>query len=122
MLNLGEVTLLFAPAFVPSSVVWMAVRSVCSGPVAQWTTRLTTNQKIAGSNPARVDFYLFFLADLRTTANPIIRTMIPTSVPFIPTNLYSTLICTVGVTFIVKQRLHTYFTHCLPCPGSCGVS
>jgi hypothetical protein len=24
------------------------------GPVAQWTTRLTTNQKIAGSSPARI--------------------------------------------------------------------
>jgi hypothetical protein len=26
------------------------------GPVAQWITRLTTNQKIAGSSPARIDF------------------------------------------------------------------
>jgi hypothetical protein len=24
--------------------------------VAQWITRLTTNQKIAGSSPARIDF------------------------------------------------------------------
>ena len=29
------------------------------GPVAQWTTRLTTNQKIAGSSPARINrFYV----------------------------------------------------------------
>ncbi len=28
------------------------------GPVAQWTTRLTTNQKIAGSSPARIDSIL----------------------------------------------------------------
>ncbi len=26
------------------------------GPVAQWTTRLTTNQKIAGSSPARIAY------------------------------------------------------------------
>jgi hypothetical protein len=25
------------------------------GPVAQWTRRLTMNQKIAGSSPARID-------------------------------------------------------------------
>ncbi len=29
------------------------------GPVAQWTTRLTTNQKIAGSSPARIDIILW---------------------------------------------------------------
>ena len=28
--------------------------------MAQWITRLTTDQKIAGSNPARVVFSLFF--------------------------------------------------------------
>jgi hypothetical protein len=28
------------------------------GPVAQWTTRLTTNQKIAGSSPARIGNFL----------------------------------------------------------------
>jgi hypothetical protein len=27
--------------------------------VAQWTTRLTTNQKIAGSIPARIEYYFF---------------------------------------------------------------
>ena len=34
----------------------------CSGLVAQWITRLTTDQKIAGSNPAKVVFHLFFLS------------------------------------------------------------
>ncbi len=33
---------------------------IITGPVAQWTTRLTTNQKIAGSSPARIG-YLFWL-------------------------------------------------------------
>ena len=27
------------------------------GPVAQWITRLTTDQKIPGSNPGKVDFF-----------------------------------------------------------------
>ncbi len=27
--------------------------------MAQWTTRLTTNQKIAGSSPARIESYFF---------------------------------------------------------------
>ena len=30
------------------------------GPVAQWITRLTTDQKIAGSNPARIGPFLWF--------------------------------------------------------------
>lgn len=30
-----------------------------SGPMAQWITRLTTDQKIAGSNPARIGNNLF---------------------------------------------------------------
>jgi hypothetical protein len=34
--------------------------TLITGPVAQWTTRLTTNQKIAGSSPARIG-YLFQL-------------------------------------------------------------
>jgi hypothetical protein len=29
------------------------------GPVAQWITRLTTNQKIAGSSPARIDIFQY---------------------------------------------------------------
>ena len=29
-----------------------------NGLVAQWITRLTTDQKIAGSNPARIDLFL----------------------------------------------------------------
>jgi hypothetical protein len=29
------------------------------GPVAHWTTRLTTNQKIAGSSPARIGYLIF---------------------------------------------------------------
>jgi hypothetical protein len=29
-----------------------------SGPVAQWSTRLTTKQKNAGSSPARIEFLL----------------------------------------------------------------
>ena len=32
-----------------------------SGPVAQWITRLTTDQKIPGSNPGKVAFFFFFL-------------------------------------------------------------
>ena len=34
------------------------------GSVAQWITRLTTDQKIAGSNPARVVFLFFFQLSL----------------------------------------------------------
>jgi hypothetical protein len=30
------------------------------GSVAQWITRLTTNQEIAGSIPARLEFLIFF--------------------------------------------------------------
>ncbi len=33
---------------------------ILTGPVAQWTTRLTTNQKIAGSSPARIGNRTFF--------------------------------------------------------------
>jgi hypothetical protein len=32
--------------------------SYVRGPVAQWTRRLTMNQKIAGSSPGRVDWVL----------------------------------------------------------------
>ena len=32
-----------------------------SGPVAQWITRLTTDQKIPGSNPGKVAFFFLFL-------------------------------------------------------------
>ena len=28
--------------------------------MAQWITRLTTDQKIPGSNPGRLDFFFFF--------------------------------------------------------------
>ena len=31
------------------------------GLVAQWITRLTTDQKIPGSNPGKFDFFLFGL-------------------------------------------------------------
>ena len=31
-----------------------------AGPVAQWITRLTTDQKIPGSNPGKVAFFFFF--------------------------------------------------------------
>ena len=33
------------------------------GPVAQWITRLTTDQKIAGSNPAGIDPILLSIHD-----------------------------------------------------------
>ena len=36
-------------------------RNVTLGPVAQWITRLTTNQEIAGSTPARVKKFCFDL-------------------------------------------------------------
>ena len=32
-------------------------KQLLSGPVAQWITRLTTDQKIPGSNPGKVDFF-----------------------------------------------------------------
>ena len=32
-----------------------------SGSVAQWITRLTTNQEIAGSTPARVEEMIIFI-------------------------------------------------------------
>jgi hypothetical protein len=32
------------------------LKNMISGSVAQWITRLTTNQEIAGSIPARLDF------------------------------------------------------------------
>ncbi len=36
-------------------MVWKNIHTLgTTGPVAQWTTRLTTNQKIAGSSPARI--------------------------------------------------------------------
>jgi hypothetical protein len=41
---------LFAAIFVSFPGTYSCTR----GPVAQWTTRLTTNQKIAGSSPARI--------------------------------------------------------------------
>ena len=31
--------------------------TLAAGPVAQWITRLTTDQKIPGSNPGKVDFF-----------------------------------------------------------------
>jgi hypothetical protein len=31
------------------------------GPVAQWITRLTTDQKIAGSNPARIGKIILYV-------------------------------------------------------------
>ena len=33
-------------------------QAIVAGPVAQWITRLTTNQAIAGSTPARVEYIL----------------------------------------------------------------
>ena len=35
--------------------------SLTSGLVAQWITRLTTDQKIAGSNPAEIEILFFFI-------------------------------------------------------------
>ena len=37
--------------------------------MAQWITRLTTDQKIAGSNPVRVVFFLFFATHGLNTFN-----------------------------------------------------
>ena len=40
---------------------------VCKqGLVAQWITRLTTDQKIPGSNPGKLDAFFFFLFSTRT--------------------------------------------------------
>ena len=36
------------------------VGRLASGPVAQWITRLTTDQKIPGSNPGRFDCFILF--------------------------------------------------------------
>ena len=43
-------------------------RNVTLGPVAQWITRLTTNQEIAGSTPARVVacFFIYFTSTNKT--------------------------------------------------------
>ena len=35
------------------------VQYISKGPVAQWITRLTTDQKIAGSNPARIVMFSY---------------------------------------------------------------
>ena len=32
---------------------WFKLQAIEAGPVAQWITRLTTDQKIPGSNPGR---------------------------------------------------------------------
>ena len=32
---------------------------ICEGSVAQWITRLTTNQEIAGSSPARLEVFFY---------------------------------------------------------------
>ncbi len=37
----------------------LAYLSFVSGVVAQWTTRLTTDQKIPGSTPGSLEFFLF---------------------------------------------------------------
>ena len=36
-------------------------KQLVSGSVAQWITRLTTNQEIAGSSPARLDIFFIFI-------------------------------------------------------------
>ncbi len=41
--------------FWQASMTSWPTTSYVRGPVAQWITRLTMNQKIAGSNPARID-------------------------------------------------------------------
>ena len=41
-------------------------RNVTLGPVAQWITRLTTNQEIAGSTPARVVACFLYISHLQT--------------------------------------------------------
>jgi hypothetical protein len=33
--------------------------NIYAGPVAQWITRLTTNQEIEGSSPSRFEIFLF---------------------------------------------------------------
>ena len=40
---------------------WTATTLLHRGPVAQWITRLPTEQKIAGSIPARIGEYFFLL-------------------------------------------------------------
>ena len=42
-----------------SNQVPSAETLITGGPMAQWITRLTTDQKIAGSNPARIGNKLF---------------------------------------------------------------
>ena len=43
----------------------IGIRFIIGGSVAQWITRLTTNQEIAGSTPARVEYILFFWSFFR---------------------------------------------------------
>ncbi len=40
-------------------VQYMAIDYDIRGPLAQWITRLTTNQKIACSSPARIGSFLY---------------------------------------------------------------
>ena len=39
------------------------------GPVAQWITRLTTDQKIPGSNPGRVVLFVFLITVRSSDSN-----------------------------------------------------
>ena len=43
-------------------LILLAKRSRSVGPVAQWITRLTTDQKIPGSNPGRVVHFFKFIS------------------------------------------------------------
>ena len=47
-------------------------RNVTLGPVAQWITRLTTNQEIAGSTPARVEIFFFIEMDFSRNIIPYV--------------------------------------------------
>ena len=49
---------------IPFSQVGFFPLTKSMGPVAQRITRLTTDQKIPGSNPGRIDFNFFFHSNL----------------------------------------------------------
>ena len=57
------------------------VQYISKGPVAQWITRLTTDQKIAGSNPARIEiffsvienFYFLFFTFCKVNSHQIVH-------------------------------------------------
>ena len=50
---------------------------ITKGPVAQWTRRLTTNQEIAGSSPARINTFYHEIIILNVKRNVVLRRSTP---------------------------------------------